>query len=376
MIPPLNSPSGIQLSDSQKLAWLRLIRSENVGPATFIELIKHYGTATDALAALPELVARGRGKQIRLATEGDAEREMHRLHKVGARIICLGEPDYPSALRAADTPPPVLTVMGNATALQRNCVAIVGSRNASLSGKKLTRQFAETLADSGYSIVSGLARGIDTQAHQASLKQGTIAIFAGGIDHIYPSENEQLARDIVDQGGTLVSEMPPGWKPRAQDFPRRNRIVAGMALGLLVVEAANRSGSLISARLANEMGRLVFAVPGSPLDPRSYGTNKLIQQGAQLVTNAHDILQALEPVSQTPLQKPYSLDENKRIEYSEAPDDRERLNFVESLNHSPTDIDELIRYTGLDLGKIQMIILELELAGRVERHSGNRISLI
>lgn len=376
MTAPPAPPSGIRLADSQRVAWLRLIRSENVGPSTFLELIKRYGTATRALDALPELAARGRGRQIRIASQEDAERELHHLHQIKARVICLGEPDYPPALRAADAPPPVLTVMGNSQILLRNSVAVVGSRNASLSGKKLTRQFATALADAGYVITSGMARGIDTQAHLAALKQGTIAVFAGGIDRIYPPENQQLAQDIVSTGGTLLTEMPPGWQPRAQDFPRRNRIVAGIALGLLVVEAARRSGSLISARLANEMGRQVFAIPGSPLDPRSEGANALIKQGAQLVTSADDILTALEPVARSPIQSPYSLDEGKRGDFADPPDDSERQRFIEALSHSPTDIDELIRYTGLNSGTIQMIILELELAGRLERHRGNRISLI
>ncbi|MGI9365049.1 MAG: DNA-processing protein DprA, partial [Rhizobiaceae bacterium] len=232
------------------------------------------------------------------------------------------------------------------------------------------------LGQAGYVIVSGLARGIDSAAHQAGLRNGTVAVFAGGVDHIYPHQNRDLARAILDNGGALISEMPLGWKPRAQDFPRRNRIVSGMSLGLVVVEAAKRSGSLISARLANEIGRLVFAVPGSPLDPRSEGANHLIKQGASLITHARDIIQALEPMVDSPLQETYTLDEQSNREIDSQPDDSERSSVLNALSHAPVPVDDIMRYTGLDAGKVQMVILELDLAGKIERHSGNSISLV
>jgi len=242
---------------------------------------------------------------------------------------------------------------------------------------KLTKIFARDIAKADYVIVSGLARGIDTAAHEASLSRGTVAIFAGGVDHIYPSENKALADQIIAQNGAIISELPLSWKPRAQDFPRRNRIVAGMSLGILVVEAARRSGSLITARLANEMGRLVFAVPGSPLDPRSEGTNGLIKQGALLVSNADDILQALEPLSETNQQASYSLnEEDTKTLFSAEPDASDRSMVLRALNHTPTDIDELIRFTELSASTVQIVLLELALAGRIEHHTGNKVSLI
>ena len=368
---------GIRLSDDQRLAWLQLIRSENVGPATFRDLINHFGSASTALDALPELAARGNAKKrIRVAAKSEAQQELERLAQIGGTTVCMGEVDYPPALRAAEGAPPVLSVRGDTEILSRHSVAFVGSRNASLAGVKLTKQLAQQTATAGYAIISGLARGIDSAAHQASLVQGTIAVFAGGVDHIYPQENTQLSQDIISNGGALMSEMPFGWKPRAQDFPRRNRIVAGISLGLVVVEAAKRSGSLISARLANEMGRLVFAIPGSPLDPRSEGTNHLIKQGAQLITCANDILQAIEPLATETLQSAYSLDEDSHeLQLDSDPSHSDREKLLSALGHAPTDIDELLRFTEIAPGSLHMLILELDLAGIVERHSGNRISL-
>ena len=238
--------SGVELPQETRLAWLRLIRSENVGPTTFRTLINRFGGAAAALEALPDLAARG-GRTIRVASRAVAEEEMARAERLGARFVCLGEPDFPRILRTTEQAPPVLAVMGDAVPLARPAVAIVGARNASLSGIKLTRHIGSELGRAGYIIVSGLARGIDAAAHEAGLQTGTIGVFACGLDRPYPEENRPLMRRIVDGGGTLVSEMPFGWEPRARDFPRRNRLVAGLALGLLVVEAAMRSGSLISA---------------------------------------------------------------------------------------------------------------------------------
>ena len=379
MSPPDTPPAGIELTDQQRLAWLRLIRSENVGASTFIELIKLYGTASQALEELPGLVAHSGRKPVQITSLAQAEAEYGKLRTHGARLICLGEPDYPAALHAVDAPPPVLSVIGNGRTLTRHAIAFVGSRNASLAGIKLTGQLVKGVAGGDYAVVSGLARGIDSAAHKASLQTGTIAVFAGGIDQVYPEQNTDLARQIVDQGGVLISEMPFSWQPRAKDFPRRNRIVAGLSLGLVIVEAARRSGSLISARLANEMGRQVFAVPGSPMDPRSEGTNELIRQGAQLITGADDILAAINPVAQRPQQAPYSLEEVRQIDMASqsntsTPNNDQRSQLLEAMGYTPVLIDDLIRHTGLHADTVQMILLELALAGAIERHSGNRVS--
>ncbi|MDA8869806.1 DNA-processing protein DprA [Rhizobiaceae bacterium] len=363
---------GIALSDEQRLSWLQLARSQNVGPVSFVKLINHFGSASEALAAVPELVKRAGGRRIKLATRDDAERELAALHRGGGWTVCMGEPDYPSALRAADGPPPLLSCFGQRAILREDAVAFVGSRNASISGVKFTRQLAADVARGGYAVVSGLARGIDAAAHEATVKKGTVAVFAGGIDVVYPHENRALSQAIPEHG-VLITEMPLGWKPRAQDFPRRNRIVAGMSLGVVVVEAARRSGSLITARLANEMGRQVFAVPGSPLDPRSDGANHLIRQGATLITCADDVLSEIG-----------SMSEHERLNLADpggAPDleepsssDRERL--LEAIGQTPTDVDDLLAFTSISAGALQMLLLELDLSGALERHSGNRVSRV
>ena len=372
--PP--SSVGIELTDQQRLAWLRLIRTERVGAATFIELIKRFGTASDALEALPELSARSGGPRIEIQSAESAEAELDRINRLGASLVCLGEPGYPAALRASEAPPPVLTVLGSPEALKQHAVAVVGSRNASVAGGKFTEGLVRDICKEEYVIVSGLARGIDAAAHRASLASGTIAVFAGGVDHIYPHNHSKLARAIIDNGGAIVSEMPFGWQPRAQDFPRRNRIVAGLSLGLIVVEAARRSGSLISARLANELGRLVFAVPGSPLDPRSEGTNDLIKNGAQLITSAEDVLQALEPLAERPMQSGYSLDESRQLTLPVTSDDTNRNQLLNSMGYTPVTIDDLIRHTHLSADLVQLLLLELDLAGKIERHGGNLVSRI
>jgi DNA processing protein len=275
----------LHLSDQQRLQWLRLCRSENVGPATFRDLVNHYGTAAAALEALPELARRGGiASRIRVCSEQEAEREMEAARRAGARFVGVGEPDYPPLLRGLDHPPPLICIRGAAEAGQRPALGVVGSRNASIAGQKLTARISREVGLAGHVIVSGLARGIDAAAHRAALDTGTIAVLAGGIDIPFPAEHAGLCDEIIGQGGAIVSEMPMGWQPRPIDFPRRNRIIAGLSLGVLVVEAAMRSGSLITARLAGEAGRLVLAVPGSPLDPRAEGTNHLIRQGATLIT--------------------------------------------------------------------------------------------
>lgn len=377
MSAPDAQNSRVQLPVTTRLAWLRLIRSENVGPATFRALINRYGGAEAALEALPDLAARG-GRKIRVASLAAVEEEMAKAERLGARFVCLGEPDYPVLLRRTEQAPPVLAVMGDADILTRPAVAIVGARNASLSGIKLTRRFAAELGRAGYSIVSGLARGIDAAAHEASLPTGTVGVFAGGLDRPYPSENQPLMRQIVDADGCLISEMPFGWEPRARDFPRRNRLVAGVALGLLVVEAATRSGSLISARLSAEMGRLVFAVPGSPLDPRAVGTNGLLKEGAILATDAGDVIAALRPLDprMTPRGEDVALEEPAGTGPADEPAEGERERIVETLGTTPIDIDDIIAHTGSSPGAVQLVLLELDLAGRLERHANGRVSLL
>lgn len=369
--------AGPRLSDRQRLSWLRLIRTPNVGPASFRDLINRFGSAEAALSMLPELMISGGAKKIvRIPSIAEVEAELETARRAGARFVGIGETDYPPLMKSMDHPPPLLAVRGNSAVFRLPAVAIVGARNASLAGIKMARMLAADLGRDGYGIVSGLARGIDTAAHQGSLSTGTIGVLAGGLDLPYPPENAGLCDEIAEHGGAIISEMPFGWQPRAQDFPRRNRLVAGAALGLVVVEAAQRSGSLISARLAGEMGRLVFAVPGSPLDPRAAGANGLLKDGATLVTEAADITSAIAPLvggwspRTSPLEEP--------PDFSATPppreDDRDRV--VEALGPTPVSVDEIIRHTGLHPAQVFMALLELDLAARLERHAGGNVSLI
>ena len=367
-----------RLSRGQRLAWLRLIRSENVGPATFRALVNEFGGAEAAIAGLPVLSRRGgRAHDIRLCTEAEAEAELARAESLGASLVALGEPGYPPALAHVEAPPPLLYIKGRADLAAIPIVAIVGARNGSAVGQKFTRQLASELGLEGFVIASGLARGIDTAAHRAALEHGTIAVLAGGIDVVYPPENEDL-QQVIAERGLLISERSPGFSPRAQDFPRRNRLISGIALGVVVVEAAERSGSLITARLAGEQGREVFAVPGSPLDPRCAGTNNLLKQGAGLVTCSRDIVEALAPILGRPTPPPTGLaaaDEHKTPE--PLPDIRrtERELILSALGPSPVDIDELIRTTGVATRKVQIVLLELDLAGQLQRHGQQLVSL-
>ena len=286
----------LKLTDRQRLSWLRLLRSENVGPATFRALVNQFGGAEAALAELPMLSRRGgRAQSIRVCSEAEAEAELEAARQAGAELVAIGELGYPPALAQIDAPPPLLFVKGKLDLADRPMVAIVGARNGSAIGQKFTRQIATELGLEGFVIASGLARGIDTAAHTASLERGTAAVLAGGIDIVYPPENADLQQAIGEQG-LLISERSPGFIPRGKDFPRRNRLISGISLGVLVVEAAERSGSLITARFGGEQGREVFAVPGSPLDPRAAGTNNLLKQGACLVTSARDIVEVLAPI--------------------------------------------------------------------------------
>ena len=372
---------GIHLSDRQRLAWLRLIRSDNVGPITFRDLINHYGSAEAAIDALPELARRGGASgKVRIASVSEAERELESAARSGAAFVGIGEPGYPPLLRSIDGAPPLLAVKGTLGVTAQPAVAIVGSRNASAAGAKLTARFATDLGRAGYAVVSGLARGIDAAAHRASLATGTIAAMAGGLDQPYPPENLALFEAICEEGGLAISEMPFGWEPRARDFPRRNRLIAGCALGLVVMEAAVRSGSLISARRAADFGRLVFAVPGSPIDPRAAGTNQLLKDGATLVTSAEDIVEALAPLSTgtvRPVSSPAALQEDGRDGPAKdhLPDESERAKVIAALGAAPVDIDDVIAHTDLAPAAVYLVLLELDLAGRLDRHPGGRVSL-
>ncbi|MDF1634828.1 DNA-processing protein DprA [Mycoplana sp. MJR14] len=368
---------GIALSEKQRIAWLRLIRSDNVGPVTFRDLINHFGTAEAALEMLPELSRRGGAvRTIRIASRADAERELDLAERHGAAFVGIGEPDYPALLRQIDGAPPLVAIKGNRKIAGDVAVGIVGSRNASIAGAKFAGMLARDLGAAGYAVVSGLARGIDTAAHRASLATGTIAAMAGGLDQPYPPENIGLLDEITAGNGLAVSEMPFGWEPRARDFPRRNRLIAGIGLGLVVVEAASRSGSLITARNAADFGRLVFAVPGSPLDPRAHGTNGLLKDGAIVTTGVADILEALAPMREPDLfAGPSGADEPQREAIALPPSDGDRGRIASALGPTPVEIDEIIRHTELPAATVYLVLLELDLAGRLHRHPGGLVSI-
>jgi DNA processing protein len=370
---------GTLLTRPQRLAWLRLIRSDNVGPVTFRQLLNRFGSAEAALDALPAL-ARNAGIGARIASLAEAEDELGATEAMGGRLVGSGEPGFPPLLRYISASPPLVTIAGGERLDWSHTVGIVGARNASAAGQKMTQLLAGELGAARYVVVSGLARGIDAAAHRAALSSGTVAVLAGGLDHVYPDENIPLAEEIVNQGGALLTEMPMGWEPRARDFPRRNRLIAGLSLGVVVVEAAKRSGSLITARLALEQNREVFAVPGSPLDPRAEGGNALIQQGAKLVTSAQDIIDSLveaDPARKTLLEPDWEPDFGDGADPIDlAPpsqDDRTRL--LEALSVTPMPVDALLTATRLSVPAIQSLLLELDLAGRIEWSSGPLVAL-
>jgi DNA processing protein len=363
-----------RISEETKLDWLRLIRSDHVGPRTFRMLINHYGGARAALEALPDLARRGGATgPARICSRANAERELAAMKALGASFLAMGEAEYPYRLAMIDDAPPLLAVRGNLATLGLPMVAIVGARNASAAGVRLAEQFARELGQAGFVIVSGLARGIDAGAHRESLASGTVAVLAGGHDHIYPPEHGALADAILAQG-VLLSEMPLGWQPRARDFPRRNRLISGLAAGILIVEAAKRSGSLITARLALEQGREVFAVPGSPLDPRAEGSNELLKQGATMVTQTDDVITVLRPILGPQVELPMEEPEPTCVPRAE-PSTGERSRIVSLLGPTPVPIDDLIRLSGSSPATVRTILLELELAGRLERHGGGLVSL-
>ena len=360
------------MNQAERIARLRLARSEGVGPRTFARLIAHCGTAVAALAALPEMSARGgRRRPLRPCPAADAAEEIGAVAASGGRLIILGEDGYPDALSAIADPPPVLAVLGDAALLGRAVVAVVGARNASAAGRKLARGLAGDLGAAGVVVGSGLARGIDGAAHEGALATGTIAVLAGGIDVPYPREHAGLYRRIAE-AGAAVSEHRPATVPTARHFPARNRLISGLALGVVVVEATLRSGSLITARTANEQGRLVFAVPGSPLDPRARGTNDLIRQGAQLAEGAEDVIAGIQGM--VPRPAPIEAAEDPVPAVAD-PGEAARSALAARLGPVPLTVDELVRECQLSAATVQTILLELELAGRVVRQPGNRICL-
>jgi DNA processing protein len=360
-------PSGDQI------ARLRLIRSENIGPVTYFQLLARFGSAAAALEAIPDLAARGGGRTPRLASRSAIEREIEAVERIGARYLFLGQGLYPPLLAELETAPPALIVKGHPSLLDRPMAAMVGARNASAAACRFARSLAQALGEAGTVIVSGLARGIDSAAHDGALETGTIAVVAGGVDIFYPPENEARQRAIAERG-LVVSEQPPGVEPRSRHFPSRNRIIAGLAYGTVVVEAAPRSGSLITARCAAECGREVMAVPGSPLDPRAQGCNQLIREGATLVQNAEDVLEAISPSRIRPFRQP-----DRDYGAAQVPaevDDEARTVIVDLLSGTPVPVDELVRQSGLAPAIVQTILLELEMGGRLDRHAGGKASLI
>jgi len=368
----IKTSTSTHLTDEQRIDWLRLIRSDNVGPRTFRSLINHFGSAHAALARLPDLARRGGAARAgRICSEDDARTELAASQRHGVSLVAPGEAGYPPRLAMLDDAPPLLGVRGAQDVLMRPMIAIVGSRNASGAGLKFAQTLARDLSDAGFVIVSGLARGIDQAAHRASLANGTVAVLAGGHDRIYPPEHEDLLAAMLESGGA-ISEMPMGHVPRARDFPRRNRLISGAALGVIVVEAAHRSGSLITARIAAEQGREVFAVPGSPLDPRAAGTNDLIKQGATLTTQASDVIDAIEPIMGRPIVLREPDDDPLALE----PEAGDRARIVDLLGPTPILLDDLIRMAETSPAIARTVLLELELAGRLERHGGGLVSLI
>ena len=345
------------------------MRSPGIGPVTYRQLIARFGSAAAALQAVPDLARLGGGSAPKLFTRDQAEREIERVEKLAARYLVLGQGLYPRLLAELEDAPPLLMAKGDLGLLERQAVAIVGARNASAAACRFARGLAHDLGGEGLVVVSGLARGIDSAAHDGALDTGTIAVIAGGIDVFYPPDNEERQR-AIDERGLVLAEMPPGTEPRARHFPYRNRIIAGISAGTVVVEAAPRSGSLITARLAAEAGREVMAVPGSPLDPRAQGCNQLIRDGATLIQTAADVAEAIR-IPSSSVQSPLA-----RFEPAEELNGKDVFGDIEELlGPSPVPVDEIIRLSGASSGAVQMALLELDLAGRLDRHAGGRVSL-
>ncbi len=371
-----------QLSEKERIDWLRLIRSENIGPVTFHKLLSRFGSADSAIDALPDIARRGGRRNYQARSPGEVEREMTAATKAGLQLIAWCEAEYPALLRTVDDAPPIIGIAGDAELLNRRCIAVVGARNASANGRQFARKLAGDLGQAQIGgdapvIVSGLARGIDTAAHEGALGTGTVAVIAGGIDHVYPPENTDLHRAIVERG-CIVSEQPVGTQPRGRLFPLRNRLISGLSLGVVVVEASPKSGSLITARRALDQGREVFAVPGAPGDPRTAGANGLIRDGAWLTENANDVLNVLPSPGELQSRDQLDLNFNKleSVEDDTGNPDDTRRTVIELLGYSPVTVDELVRSCQLSLASVQASLLELELAGRLERLPGNRVQLL
>ena len=366
------------LSAQERLDWLRLIRSENVGPIGFHHLLQCYGSAAVALKRLPELARKGgRTRRLRVFSAREASEEMQRAEDMGVRMLFLPDAEYPAALRSLETAPPILYVLGDAGLLAKPCIAMVGSRNASANAMLLARQFADELSRHDFVIVSGMARGIDANAHWGALEQGTIAVLAGGVDIVYPYSNRDLYDRLREQG-VLLSEMALSMEPMGRHFPRRNRLISGLSLATVVMEATRQSGSLITARTALEQGREVMAVPGFPSDARSRGTNRLIRDGAVLVETTEDILTALRPQMDMSMfeQAAFSGNESEHqvMEESEHPDDAARENLLSLIGSAPTAINDLVEQSQLPLTQILLLLVELELAGQIAREPAQRVS--
>jgi DNA processing protein len=350
---------------------LRLIRTSGIGPIAYRQLIARFGTAAAALDAIPDLARRGRGRTPQIPSVGDSQREIERVERLGARYLAIGQGLYPRRLAALDDAPPLITAKGRFDLLDRPPVAIVGARNASAAACRFARTLAYDLGREDVVTVSGLARGIDSAAHDGSIDSGTIAVIAGGIDVAYPPENEARQAAIAERG-LLIAEMPPGTEPRARHFPYRNRIIAGLADGTVVIEAAPRSGSLITARLAAEAGREVMAVPGSPLDPRAQGCNQLIRDGATLIQNARDVIEQVRPLAGVASPR-FDFDHSAPVSAVEAPEDV-RMRIEDLLGASAVHVDDIVRLSGAPPSEVQLVLLELELAGRLDRHAGGKVS--
>jgi DNA processing protein len=359
------------IEPDHRAAKLQLLRTPHIGPITYRQLIARFGSATAALDALPMLAARGGRRDFRPADRRQVERELAAIAKLGAWALFVDDPDYPALLRATESAPPMLTVRGHLELLDRPMIAIVGARNASAAACRFARGLAQQLAGEGATVVSGLARGIDTAAHVGALQGGTVAIIASGIDIAYPPENAALQEKIASDG-LLIAEQPPGTEPLARHFPSRNRIIAGLSLGTVVVEAAPKSGSLITARIAAELGREVMAVPGSPLDPRAQGCNLLIRDGATLIQTAADVLEQIRPIDARAVAQPIGSYEPGPTDDAS---DTQREVVLDLLGATAVPVDEIIRLSGLPSAVVQTALLELELAGRLERHAGGRVSL-
>jgi DNA processing protein len=360
-----------RLTRAARLDWLRLARTENVGPVTFAQLIGRFGDASAAIAALPALAMRGgRTTPPRIPSISEAERELEAGERLGARLIVGCEPDFPPLLAAVDPPPPLIWARGRTELLAQPGVGVVGARIASAAGQRFARTLAKDVGEAGYVVVSGMARGVDGAAHEGALATGTIAVLGGGVDDIYPPEHANLYARLIEQG-CVVSESPPGARAQARDFPRRNRLISGLSLAVVVVEAELRSGSLITARLAGEQGREVLAVPGSPLDPRAKGTNDLIRQGAGLCESAEDVLRAI--AAMTPLREPDLSPYRRGPDESGDSDAALRERLADLISPTPVSRDDLVRITGAPTASVYAALMELSLAGRVELLAGGMV---